>query len=200
MLFVTIIEIPHETSTEATRRIKMPKVPEGIKIMENLALFGKPDAISTIQFDFNLPKKFNLTYVDDKGKEKTPFVIHRALIGSFERFFAFLIEFYAGNFPLWLAPEQIWVLPINSQNNKYAKEVQKQLIENDFNCKLKDENETISKKVRKGEIQKIPYLLIVGDKEEKTKSISPRFKGKNLGSMKLTTFINRRKIDIENKK
>jgi len=161
---------------------------------------GREESISTIQIDFNLPEKFDLTYIDSKGEKKKPFVIHRALIGSFERFFAFLIEFYAGNFPLWLAPQQMWVLPINSQNNKYAKEVQKQLMENDFNCKLKDENESISKKVRKGEIQKIPYLLIVGDKEEKTKSVSPRFKGKNLGPMKLTTFINKRKIDIENKK
>ena len=161
---------------------------------------GREESVSTIQIDFNLPEKFDLTYVDSKGEKRQPFVIHRALIGSFERFFAFLIEFYAGNFPLWLAPEQMWVLPINSQNNKYAKEVQKQLLENDFNCKIKDENETIGKKIRAGEIQKIPYLLVIGDKEEKTKSISPRFKGKNLGLTKLTTFINKRKIDIENKK
>jgi len=161
---------------------------------------GREESVSTIQIDFNLPEKFNLTYVNSKGEKKQPFVIHRALIGSFERFFAFLIEFYAGNFPLWLAPEQIWVLPISSQHNKYAKEVQKQLIKNDFNCKLKDENETISKKIRNGEVQKIPYLLVVGDKEVKAKSVSPRFKGKNLGLVKLTTFINKRKIDIENKK
>ena len=161
---------------------------------------GREESVSTIQIDFNLPEKFNLTYVNSKGEKKQPFVIHRALIGSFERFFALLIEFYAGNFPLWLAPEQIWVLPISSQHNKYAKEVQKQLIKNDFNCKLKDENETISKKIRNGEVQKIPYLLVVGDKEVKAKSVSPRFKGKNLGLVKLTTFINKRKIDIENKK
>ncbi len=161
---------------------------------------GREESVSTIQIDFNLPEKFNLTYVNSKGEKKQPFVIHRALIGSFERFFAFLIEFYAGNFPLWLAPEQIWVLPISSQHNKYAKEVQEQLIKNDFNCKLKDENETISKKIRNGEVKKIPYLLVVGDKEMKSKSVSPRFKGKNMGLIKLTTFINKRKIDIENKK
>jgi len=161
---------------------------------------GREESISTIQIDFNLPEKFDLTYIDSKGEKKQPFVIHRALIGSFERFFAFLIEFYAGNFPLWLAPEQMWVLPISAQNNEYAKEIQKQLLENDFNCKLKDGNESISKKIREGEIKKIPYLLVVGEKEEKSGSVSPRFRGENLGSVKLTTFINNRKIDIENKK
>jgi len=161
---------------------------------------GREESVSTIQIDFNLPEKFDLTYIGSNGEKKQPFVIHRALIGSFERFFAFLVEFYAGDFPLWLAPGQIWVLPISSKNKKYAKKVQKQFIENDFNCKIKDENETISKKVRQGEIQKIPYLIIIGDEEEKNETISPRFKGKNLGSIKLTTFIDKVKMDIENKK
>ena len=161
---------------------------------------GREETISTIQIDFNLPEKFNLTYIDSGGKKKQPFVIHRALIGSFERFFAFLVEFYAGEFPLWLAPEQIWVLPISSKQNKYAKEVQKQLIENGFNCKLKDENETISKKIREGEIQKIPYLLVIGNKEIKAKSVSQRYRGKDLGQISLTKFIEKVKMETDKKK
>lgn len=161
---------------------------------------GREESISTIQIDFNLPEKFNMTYIDSAGKKKQTFLIHRALIGSFERFFAFLIEYYAGAFPLWLAPEQIWVIPVGKQHIKYAEDIVKKLAENDFRCQLKEVNESVSKKIRKGEIQKIPYLLVVGDEEKKEKSVRVREKGKDLGKIKLTRFIEKAKIKIEKKK
>jgi len=161
---------------------------------------GREESISTIQIDFNLPEKFNMTYIDSSGKKKQPFVIHRALIGSFERFFAFLIEYYAGAFPLWMAPEQMWVIPVGKQHIKYAKDIVKKLAENNFRYQLKDENESVSKKIRNGEIQKIPYLLVVGDEEIKSKSVRVRNKGKDLGKIKLTKFIEKAKTEIKKKK
>jgi len=160
---------------------------------------GREESVSTIQIDFNLPEKFKMEYIDSKGKKKQPFVIHRALIGSFERFFAFLIEHYAGAFPLWLAPEQIWIIPVGKQHIKYAKSVAEKLAENNFRYQLKDENESVSKKIRNGEIQKIPYLLVIGDEEIKSKSVRARNKGKDLGKIKLTRFIEKAKIKIEKK-
>ena len=172
-----------------------PKI--DIKVKDSL---GREHQCTTIQVDFNLTERFDISYINKEGKKERPYMIHRALLGSIERFLGVLIENYAGDLPLWLAPEQMWVIPISSKHLKYAKEVTKKLTENNFRCSLQDKEETLSKKIKKGEIQKIPYLLIIGDKEEKDKSISPRFKGKNLGLTKLTTFINKRKIDIENKK
>jgi len=161
---------------------------------------GREESISTIQIDFNLPEKFNMSYIGPNGKKQRPYVIHRALIGSFERFFAFLIEYYKGNFPLWLAPEQVWIIPISPKNKKYCKEIYQKLLENNFRVKIKDESESLSKKIRTGQLQKIPYLLIVGDKEMKAKAVSPRFRGKNLKQTKLTAFIKRLTIEIEKKK
>ncbi len=161
---------------------------------------GREGTISTIQIDFNLPEKFDMTYIGPDGKKQRPYVIHRALIGSFERFFAFLIEYYKGNFPLWLAPEQIWIIPIGAKNKKYCKEIYQKLLENNFRVKIKDESESLSKKIRAGQLQKIPYLLIVGDKEMKAKAVSPRFRGKDLGQIKLTAFIKKLTIEIEKKK
>ncbi len=155
---------------------------------------------TTIQIDFNLPERFDMVYIDKKGRKQRPFMIHRALLGSIERFLGVLLENYAGNLPLWLAPEQIWVIPVGVNNKKYAKEVTEKLKESNFRVKLKDENETLSKKIRNGEVQKIPYLLVVGDKEMKTKSVRPRKKGKDLGQIKLTRFIEQVKIEVEKRK
>ena len=172
-----------------------PKI--DIKIKDSL---GRPWQCTTIQVDFNLPERFNLTYIDNKGKKKKPLMIHRALIGAFERFIGVLLEHYAGALPLWLAPEQIWLIPVSSRHKKYAKEVIKELTNCELRIKLKDENETVSKKIREGEIQKIPYLLVVGDKEMTTKSVRVRSKNKDLGMMKLTKFIEKAKMEIEKKK
>lgn len=138
-------------------------------------VFGKEDTISTIQVDFNLPERFNLTYIDSNGEKKQPYVIHRALIGSFERFFAFLIEFYAGAFPFWLAPKQIAILPISpTKHSEYANVILKKLKAEKFRVELVDSNETLDYRIRNIQNLKIPYLLVVGDREMQSNTLSVR--------------------------
>lgn len=161
---------------------------------------GRTWQCATIQLDFFMPEKFNLEYIGKDGKKHRPIMCHRAIMGSIERFMGILIEHYGGAFPLWLAPEQIWVIPVGKQHVEYAKKVAKNLDENNLRYQLKDENESVSKKIRNGEIQKIPYLLVVGDEEVKSKSIRARSKGKDLGKIKLTKFIEKAKIEIEKEK
>ena len=170
-----------------------PKI--DIKIKDCL---DRPWQCTTIQIDFNLPERFDMTYIDKKGRKSQPIMIHRALLGSIERFIGVLLENYAGALPLWLAPEQIWIIPVGSRHKKYAKEIKKELIS--FRAKIKDENETVSKKIREGELQKIPYLLVVGDKEIKGGQVRVRSKNKDFGVMKLTKFLEKIKIEIEKKK
>lgn len=144
--------------------------------------------ISTIQLDFNLPKRFNITYMDKDGKEKVPFMIHRALLGSIERFFGLLIENYGGDFPLWLAPIQIVILPINEKHIKYAEDIYLQLKEN-FRIEVWEPDETLSKRILKAEKEKIPYMVILGDREMENKNISVRkHKIGDLGNMSLEKF------------
>ena len=155
----------------------------------------------TIQVDFNFPEKFDLTYINEKGKKQRVVMIHRTVLGSMERFFGCLLENYGGALPLWLSPEQIWIIPVGSRHKKYANFVNEQLTTNNLRTQLKDENETVSKKIREGEIQKIPYLLVVGDKEIKSKSVRVRERGKgDTGEMKLTKFLEKIKIESEKKK
>ncbi len=159
---------------------------------------GRDQQLSTIQVDFNFPEKFDMTYVDSNGKEQRPIMIHRALLGSLERFIGVLIEHYAGAFPLWLSPEQIWVLPISSTHQKYAQKVAQALKERDFRIIVKDENETIGKKIRQGELDKIPYLLVIGDKEIKNESVAVRKRGQgDIGAVKLDEFVT--KVEKEKK-
>ena len=171
-----------------------PKI--DIKIKDSL---GRPWQCTTIQVDFNLPERFKMTYIDKSGKRQKPFMLHRALLGSIERFIGVLLEHYGGALPLWLAPVQVWIVPIGARHEKYARSVEKEL--SSLRVELKDENETVSKKIREGEIQKIPYLLVVGDKEIKSKSVRVRQRGKgDIGMMKLTKFMEKAKTDIEKKK
>jgi len=156
---------------------------------------------TTIQVDFKLPERFNITFINKKGKKEKSYMLHRALLGSFERFIGVLIEHYAGAFPLWLAPVQIWVIPVGSSHRNYANFVNLQLTTNNLRTEVKDKNETVSKKIREGEIQKIPYLLVVGDKEIKTKSVRAREREKgDVGMIKLNKFLEKIKMKIENKK
>ena len=158
-----------------------PKI--DIKIKDSL---GRPWQCTTIQVDFNLPEKFNITYINQKGKKQQPIMIHRALLGSLERFIGVLIEHYAGAFPFWLAPAQVWIIPIGKKHIKYANQIEKELLKKGFRVEAKNENETVSKKIRNGEIQKIPYLLIVGDKELKAKTVRVRERDKgDIGEIKL---------------
>jgi threonyl-tRNA synthetase len=151
---------------------------------------GREWQCSTLQFDFNLPERFDMTFTNSQGEKERPYVLHRALFGSFERFIGLLIEQYAGALPFWLSPEQIWVLPISDKHNKYAKKVAEELRAQNLRVEIKEENDTVGKKIRNGEMQKIPYLLVVGDKEEKNKTVAVRERSqKDLGAMKLNKFI-----------
>jgi threonyl-tRNA synthetase len=151
---------------------------------------GREWQISTIQLDFQMPSRFGLTYTDKDGTKKTPVMIHRAINGSAERFLALLIEHYAGAFPLWLAPVQVAVIPVSDKFNSYGKKVSQKLIETGIRVELWDQNESVGKKIREGELQKIPYLLVVGEKERKQNAVSVRERGKgDTGSRKLDKFI-----------
>ena len=153
---------------------------------------------TTIQVDFNLPERFDITFVNQKGKKERPYMIHRALLGSLERFVGLLLEHYGGALPFWLAPEQIWIIPVGSKHKKYANEVIKELINCGLRIKLKDEKETVSKKIREGEIEKIPYMLVVGDKEMKSKSVRVRERGKgDRGEMSLNEFVEKIQTEIK---
>ncbi|HIC27313.1 MAG TPA: threonine--tRNA ligase, partial [Gammaproteobacteria bacterium] len=153
---------------------------------------GREWQFSTIQLDFNMPKRFGLEYISQDGSKKTPVMIHRAFMGSIERFMAMLIEHYAGAFPLWLAPEQIWIVPVSDKFVTYANKVKDEMqsMIPHLRIALRDENETLGKKIREGEMQKIPYLLIVGEKEEAKSIVSVRKRTKgDLGPMSINDFI-----------
>jgi len=161
---------------------------------------NKEETLFTVQIDFDMPKKFDMTYIDKDGKKQTPIVIHRASIGCIERTMAFLIEQYAGAFPAWLSPVQAQIIPISQKFNKYGEEIKKQLNKENIRVELNDNNETLGKKIREGELQKIPYLLIVGEKEQKANSISIRDRREgDLGPMKTDKFIEKIKKEIEEK-
>jgi len=161
---------------------------------------GKEIQIPTVQIDFATPKRFNLTFTDKDGSEKSPVMVHRAILGSYERFLALAIEHFAGAFPLWLAPIQAVVLPIGENHLDYAEKVKNQLIENNVRVQVMKEG-TLGKKIREAEMQKIPYLLIVGDKEISVNAVAVRQRSKgDLGQMQLDQFIGKIKEEIKNKK
>lgn len=161
---------------------------------------GREWQCSTLQFDFNMPEKFDVTFINDQGKKEQPYMLHRALFGSFERFIGVLIEHYAGAFPVWLAPEQVWILPVGSRHEKYAFKVADVLGAGNIRVIVKNENETIGKKIRDGEKQKIPYLLVVGDKEIDADSVAVRQRGQgDLGTMKIEKFIEKITKEIKEK-
>ena len=139
---------------------------------------GREFTLSTIQLDAYLPKKFNLEYTDSDGKKQTPLLIHRALIGSFERFFAFLIEHHAGKFPVWLSPIQTKILPIADRHNEYAQSVEKILKEHNIRVEVDSRNETLQSKIRDAQLEKVPYMRVVGDKEKVNKKVSVRERDK----------------------
>jgi threonyl-tRNA synthetase len=155
---------------------------------------------ATIQCDFALPERFRLEYIAQDGSRKRPVMIHRVILGSMERFLGALIEHYAGAFPLWLAPEQIRVIPITDSQHDYAKKVLAALLENGFRAKIDSRNETIGYKIREARAEKIPYMLIVGQKEEAAATVAPRSRQKgDEGPVALDEFINRIKTEVINK-
>ena len=158
---------------------------------------GRRWQLSTIQIDFNLPSRFEMTYVDKDGKEQTPFMIHRALLGSIERFLGVYIEHTKGEFPLWLSPEQVWIIPVSEKANSYGKKVCEKLKKEKIRVALKEKGETLSKLVRSGEIQKIPYILVIGEKEEVGNSVSVRYRGEDKGVVELEKFIEEIKKELQ---
>lgn len=146
--------------------------------------------VATIQLDFQLAENFDLHYNDADGKKKRPVVIHRAIFGTFERFIGILIEHYAGAFPFWLAPVQVAILAMNEKVRPHAVEVLKKLETQNVRAQLDDRNESLNKKIREAELQKIPYLLVVGEREAKDKTVSVRERSKgDLGAMPLEKFF-----------
>jgi threonyl-tRNA synthetase len=147
----------------------------GPKIDVNIAdSLGRSWQVATIQLDFQLPGRFVCEYIDEKGEMRTPVMIHAAIFGSFERMIGILLESYGGNLPVWLAPIQAIVLPIADRHTKYAKEIEKQFLEAGVRLEIDERTESIGRKIRDAEMQKIPYMLIIGDKEIDAKKIAVR--------------------------
>jgi threonyl-tRNA synthetase len=151
---------------------------------------GREFTLATNQVDFAQGKRFNLKYVNKDNQEEFPIIIHRAPLSTHERFIGFLLEHYAGNFPLWLAPKQIAVLPISDRFLEYSKNVVRQLTENGFRVNLDERAEKIGKKIRDAEMMKIPYMLIVGEKEANAGLVSIRKHGAgDKGQQSVQAFI-----------
>lgn len=162
-----------------------PKI--DIKIKDSL---GRAWQCGTIQFDFNLPRRFDLFFTNDRGEREHPYMVHRALLGSLERFFGVLVEHYGGAFPAWLAPVQVRVLPVTDAQAPYAESVEKALNQREFRAESDLRSEKIGAKVRDGAMQKIPYLLVVGKREAGDGAVSVRVRGGvDLGAMPLDAFM-----------
>ena len=145
---------------------------------------------TTIQFDFNLPERFDMTYVGSDGQEHRPYMVHRTLLGSMERFFGILVEHYAGAFPVWLAPVQAQLIPIADRHNDYAYQVRDQLKEAGLRVEVDDSNERMRAKIRQAQLEKIPYMLVVGDREAAEGTVSLRLRTEeNLGPRPVAEFI-----------
>jgi threonyl-tRNA synthetase len=158
---------------------------------------GREWQLSTIQFDFNLAEKFNLTYIGEDGKQYRTYMIHRALLGSMERFMGVLIEQYGGAFPVWLAPIQAILIPIADRHLDYARQVATQLQKADIRIKVDDRGERMNAKIRDAEKQKIPYMLVVGDREVEQGQVALRMRsGENVGAVAIDAFLERAHKEI----
>ncbi len=151
---------------------------------------GRPWQLSTVQFDFTLPKRFNLSYIGPDGHEHQPVMVHRALLGSVERFLGVLIEHYAGAFPVWLAPVQVVIIPISERHHEYARKVMEILTDSGRRAEVDDRNEKMGFKIRAAQTQKVPYMLVIGDKEAQSGEVSVRnrFSGDE-GAQSLEGFL-----------
>jgi threonyl-tRNA synthetase len=186
--------------------IKAPVIPDeaafyGPKIdVKLLDALGRKWQLSTVQFDFTLPKRFGLEYVHEDGKRHQPLMVHRALYGSIERFFGTLIEHYAGAFPVWLAPVQVVVMPITDRQQEYAQKVHAQMEAAGLRVHLDDRKEKVNLKIREAQLQKVPYMLVVGDREAEAGTVSVRHrKHADLGVKPVAQFIEEIRTMIETK-
>jgi threonyl-tRNA synthetase len=165
----------------------------GPKIDINITdALGRAWQCTTVQFDFNLPERFDLTYQDDEGGRRQPYMVHRAILGSMERFLGVLIEHYGGAFPVWLAPVQAVVIPIADRHAGYAKTVQETLETAGFRVETDTRSERMNQKIRTAQLQKIPYMLVVGDREMEAGAVAVRQRdGEDLGAMPIKEFQER---------
>ena len=161
---------------------------------------GRDWQMGTIQLDFQQPRRFELEYTDRDGKRKTPVVIHRVIYGSLERFIGILTEHTAGAFPLWLSPVQVRVLPIGEAHLEYSREIFEALKNENIRVELDESNETLGKKIRNGKTEKIPYLVVLGDKEKESKTLTAEGRTEKLENISLEKFMARLKEEIKNKK
>jgi len=159
---------------------------------------GREWQMGTVQVDFQLPLRFNLSYIDSEGEKKTPIMIHRALLGSFERFIGIITEHFAGAFPTWLSPIQVRILPIADNHKEYAEKVKEMLVNNGLRVEIDDRQEKIGYKIREAQLQKIPYMLVVGDKEVEANAVGVRSRKEgDLGAMLQDDFITKIKQEVE---
>ena len=162
---------------------------------------GRQWQCGTIQCDFFLPERFELNYVDETGAQAPLVMLHRAILGSLERFIGTLIEHYAGNFPLWLAPNQVTIIPIKDEHQGFALQIKTTLQQADIRCVVDDRNESLSKRIREASVKKIPYQIIIGDKEAQSLQVSVRLQnGSDLGAMSIEALISRLRQQIVDKK
>jgi len=172
-----------------------PKI--DIKIKDSLNRYWQ---VSTVQVDFNLPEKFDIGYIEDDGQRRQPIMLHRALMGSLERFFGCLIEHYAGAFPLWLAPVQVILLPITDKHADYAHKIAQELGESAIRVEKDLRNEKIGFKIREAQLQKIPYMVVLGDKEVESSTLGVRKRrSKETRALDLQTFMDEVKEAVENR-
>lgn len=165
---------------------------------------GREWQLATVQLDFHMPQAFDLKYINEEGKGERPVMIHRAIFGSFERFTGILTEHFQGSFPVWLSPQQVQIVPITDKNNKYSQNVLEQLKSSEIRAELDDRSEKMQAKIRDAQMQKIPYMLIIGEREEKEDKVAVRTReGKDLGSMSLDEFkklildkINKKSLEL----
>ena len=160
-------------------------------------VLGHSETVSTVQLDFYLPERFELEYVDRDGQYKRPVMIHRGVISTMERMMAFLIEHYAGNFPLWLAPVQVKVVTVTDQQLDYARRVSAELTAAGWRVELDERNEKLGYKIREAQLAKIPYAVVIGDKEVEAQTVAPRRRGgENVAPLSVSDFIQRLKFEV----
>jgi len=162
---------------------------------------GKEDSIATMQVDFYSPERFDLEFINVKGEKERPVIVHKAIMGSFDRFFAFLVEQTAGAFPPWLSPVQVMVLPVSEKFKDYAKTIGARFIASDIRTEIDDSDESLGKRIREAELKKIPYILVVGEKEEKDGIVAVRTRGqKEQETIQIEEFIEKIRKEIDEKK
>jgi len=161
---------------------------------------GREIQIPTVQVDFATPKRFGLEYINEKGEKVPPVMVHRAILGSYERFLVLLIEHFAGAFPLWLSPVQVMIIPVSEKFNKYGEKILAELKENNIRVEIDKSDESLGKRIREAEKQKIPYMIVVGEKEEKDETVAVRNRGqKEQSVIKIDEFIEKIRKEIEEK-